>query len=176
MQYLIETEHLGIRIFNATDAQRLYENHSENEVKQFISNESYTDIDETKDAIDFYMACVQRNQLPFVLAAVLKETQELIGDIGINGIEGEGHIGEVEIGYSICSKYKNRGYATELVEAMTKFVSHKFDVKVLFGRVIHGNNASARVLEKNGYVFLREEFGAEDDPYGKGMLIYKKSV
>ena len=31
-----------------------------------------------------------------------------------------------------------------------------------------------RVLEKNGYTFVQEEFGAEDDPYGKGMLIYRK--
>ena len=30
------------------------------------------------------------------------------------------------------------------------------------------------LLEKNGYIFVKEEFGAEDDPYGNGMLIYKK--
>ena len=39
---------------------------------------------------------------------------------------------------------------------------------------MHGNNASVRVLEKNGYEFVKEEFGAEDDPYGNGMLIYRK--
>ena len=39
---------------------------------------------------------------------------------------------------------------------------------------MRGNNASVRVLEKNGYIFVAEEFGAEDDPYGNGMLIYKK--
>ena len=26
----------------------------------------------------------------------------------------------------------------------------------------------------NGYEFVKEEFGAEDDPYGNGMLIYKR--
>jgi ribosomal-protein-alanine N-acetyltransferase len=39
---------------------------------------------------------------------------------------------------------------------------------------MHGNDASVRVLEKNGYEFVKEEFGAEDDPNGNGMLIYKK--
>ena len=39
---------------------------------------------------------------------------------------------------------------------------------------MHGNNASVRVLEKNGYEFVKEEFGAEDDSYGNGMLIYRK--
>ena len=28
--------------------------------------------------------------------------------------------------------------------------------------------------KKNGYEFVTEEFGAEDDPYGNGMLVYKK--
>ena len=30
-----------------------------------------------------------------------------------------------------------------------------------------------KVMEKCGYSYLNEEFGAEDDPYGKGMFIYK---
>ena len=37
-----------------------------------------------------------------------------------------------------------------------------------------GNSASVRVLEKSGYRFVREESGAEDDPYGNGMLVYRK--
>ena len=39
---------------------------------------------------------------------------------------------------------------------------------------MRGNHASVRVLEKNGFAFVKEEFGAKDDPYGNGMLIYKK--
>lgn len=48
--------------------------------------------------------------------------------------------------------------------------------KVLYGRVLHGNQASVRVLEENGYQYETEEFGAEDDPYnkGKGGLDYDK--
>ncbi len=49
----------------------------------------------------------------------------------------------------------------------------KAGYKVLYGRVMKGNDASVRVLEKNGYNFAGEEQDAEDDPYGNGMLIYK---
>ena len=45
---------------------------------------------------------------------------------------------------------------------------------MICGRVVHGNEASTKVLEKSGYRFVKEEFGAEDDPYGNGMLVYKK--
>ena len=73
----------------------------------------------------------------------------------------------------ICKKYSGKGYATELLNAMTEFIVSTFGIKVLYSRVMRGNNASVRVLEKNGYLFDKEEFGAEDDPYGNGMLIYK---
>jgi len=107
-----------------------------------------------------------------VLAVELKETGELIGDTGVNEVDG--NVNEVEIGYTICKKYSGNGYATELVEEMTRFSCENFGVHVLYGRVMHGNDASVRVLEKNGYSFISDEFGVEDDQYGKGMLIYRK--
>lgn len=172
MNYILETKRLRIRRFASTDAKQLYENHLEAEVKQWIPNESYTDLEETQGAIAFYQDCVDKGQLPFVLAIELKETGELIGDTGVNEVEGAP--GEVEIGYSICKRYSGRGFATEVVEAMTGLVVDNFGVQVLYGRVMNGNNASVRIMEKCGFEFLREEFEAEDDPYGKGMLVYRK--
>ena len=165
MEYIFETKHLRIRKFEMEDAKSLYENHLEEEVKRWIPNESYADIE---------MDCVNSKHLPYVLAVELKETGELIGDTGVNEVEG--NLSEVEIGYGICKKYSGNGYATELLKAMTEFITRTFEINVLYGRVMRGNNASVRVLEKNGYEFVREEFGAEDDPYGNGMLIYKKNV
>ncbi len=172
MQYIFETANLRIRKFEQDDAQRLYDNHLEEEVKKWIPNESYADLEETQGAIDFYVNCVNSKHLPYVLAVELRETGELIGDTGVNEVEG--NTDEVEIGYCICKKYSGKGYATELLNAMTRFINEQFGIKVLYGRVMRGNDASIRVLEKNGYEFIKEEFGAEDDSYGNGMLIYKK--
>lgn len=174
MEYIFETEHLKIRKFVIEDAQSLYENHLEEEVKKWLPNESYADLEETQGAINFYVDCVNNRHLPYVLAVESKETGELIGDIGVNEVAGMTN--EVEIGYGICRKYSGKGYATELVMAMTEFIVSTFGIDVLYGRVMRGNNASVRVLEKNGYIFVEEEFGAEDDPYGNGMLIYKKEL
>lgn len=174
MEYIFETEHLKIRKFELDDAQYLYKNHLEEEVKKWIPNESYTDIEETKDAINFYIDCVNKKHLPFVLAVELKNSGELIGDTGVNEVEGSRN--EVEIGYGICKKHSGKGYATELLKAMSKYITEHFEIDILYGRVMHGNNASVKVLEKNGYEFVREELGAADDPYGNGMLIYKKAI
>lgn len=172
MKMMFETEHMRIRKFEPEDAQLLFENHLEAEVKQWIPGESYVDLEETQDAIDFFSSCVDKKQLPYVLAVELKETGELIGDTGVNEVDG--NAAEVEIGYVICKKYSGKGYATELLQAMTEFVVSTFGISVLYGRVMRGNGASVKVLEKNGYEFVKEEFGAEDDPYGNGMLIYKR--
>lgn len=172
MKYLFETESLRVRKFEVEDAQCLYEIHLEDGVKKWIPNESYEDIEETLDAIEFFTDCVNKKELPYVLAVELKETGELIGDTGVNEVEGSP--GEVEIGFVISERFAGRGYATELLKAMTEYIVKTFDVKVLYGRVMKGNDASIRVLEKNDYIFIKEEQDAEDDPYGNGMLVYKK--
>ncbi len=169
---MFETKRLIVRRFAAEDAARLYEIHCDEAVKKWIPNECYEDIEEASGAIGFFTGCVDKDRLPYVLAVELKATGELIGDAGVNEVEGAAD--EVEIGYVICREHMGKGYATELVKAMTEFTAAKFGVKRLYGRVLHGNDASVRVLEKNGYEFITEESDAEDDPYGNGMLVYRK--
>lgn len=89
-----------------------------------------------------------------VLAVELKETGELIGDTGVNEVEGKAN--EVEIGYGICKKYSGKGYATEILNAMTEFIVSTFGIEVLCGRVMRGNNASVRVLEKMAISLLKK--------------------
>ena len=174
MEYIFETEHLRVRRFEREDAENLCRIHMDEEVKKWIPGESYEDPAEAQEAAAFFADCVNRRELPFVLAAELKGTGELIGDTGISEVEGKP--GEVEIGYVICRENRGRGYATELVKAMSAFAVSVFQTHAIYGRVIKGNAASVRVLEKSGYSFVKEEFGAEDDPYGNGMLVYLKKT
>ena len=172
MESLFETERLIIRKFREEDAEPLYENHRDDAVRTWFPNECYRDREEALDAIRFFADCVDGGNLPFVLGVELKETGELIGDTGISEVEGKPE--ETEIGYCIGEKYRGRGYATELLGAITGFAASRFGFRAICGRVVHGNEASAKTLEKNGYRFVEEEFGAEDDPYGRGMLVYRK--
>ena len=174
MDVFFETERILARKLEPEDAARLYKNHAEAKVKKWFPNESYADIDEAKEAILFFRDCVDQNRLPFVLAIQLKETGELIGDTGVSEVEEEPDA--LEIGYQICEKYNGKGLATEVLNAMTAFSFARLNATISYGRVVHGNAASARVLEKAGYMFVNEEYGAEDDPYGNGMLVYKREA
>jgi ribosomal-protein-alanine N-acetyltransferase len=171
---MFETSRLLVRKFREEDARPLYENHRDAEVRKWFPNECYADEAEAQDAIRFYANCVDGGRLPFVLAVELKETGELIGDTGISEVEGKPD--EAEVGYCIGEKYRGRGYAPELLDAITGYVGSRFGIRVIYGRVVHGNEASAKVLGKDGYEFVREEFGAEDDPYGNGMLVFRKNL
>lgn len=173
MEIMFETERLAVRKFMDEDARQLYENHLDAEVRKWFPNECYKGLEEAQDAVRFYAGCVDDGHLPFVLGVELKETGELIGDTGISEVEGKPD--ETEIGYCIGRKYRGKGYASELLDAISGFVASRFGVRTIWGRVVHGNGASAKVLEKNGYQFVREEFGAEDDPCGNGMLVYRKN-
>ena len=172
MEILFETERLAVRKFRDEDAQQLYENHMDDAVRKWFPNECYADVAEALDAIRFYADCVDNGHLPYVLGVELKETKELIGDTGISEVDGKPE--ESEIGYCIGEKYRGKGYASELLDAVSGFVASRFGIRVIYGRVVHGNEASSKVLEKGGYQFVQEEFGAEDDPYGNGMLVYRK--
>ena len=172
MDIYFETEHLLAGRLEPEDAGRLYKNHAEEKAKKWFPNESYADIEEAGEAIRFFADRVDEDRLPFVLAIRLKETGELIGDTGVSEVEGEPDA--VEIGYQICDRYSGRGLATEALVAMTEFAFARFGATKSYGRVVSGNTASERVLEKAGYTFVREEFGADDDPYGNGMLVYMR--
>lgn len=174
METMFETARLAVRKFREEDALQLYENHRDGEVRKWFPNECYADPEEALDAIRFYADCVDHGRLPFVLGVELKETGELIGDTGISEVEGKPD--KAEIGYCIGQKYRGKGYAAELASSVSGFVSSRFGIRAIYGRVVHGNEASAKVLEKCGYRFVKEEFGAEDDPYGSGMLVYRKEI
>ena len=124
---------------------------------------------------DPFVPCLRaQEQIPYVLAIVLLETDVLIGDIGVNKFwDGSG---KVEIGYSICEAHQRHGYATEAVAAMSAFAAAKFPIGTLYGRVLYGNDASCKVMQKSGYCYLGTEAGAKDDPYGKGMLLYARTL
>ena len=169
---MFETEHLRARPFSPEDAQSLFGIHADGEVRRWIPGESYADAAQARQAAAFYADRAAKGKLPFVLAVELKQTGELIGDAGVNEVEGRP--GEVEIGFVIGREFRRKGLATELLKAMTAYVFEAFPVRALYGRVMKGNDASARVLEKSGYCFVSEETGAADDPCGSGMLVYKK--
>ena len=79
--------------------------------------------------------------------AIRSKTQGLLGGIGL--IFAEGIMHRVEIGYWIGKPFWGRGIASRAVGRVERLCFEQFDFQKLTALVFSGNQASARVLEKN---------------------------
>lgn len=83
-------------------------------------------------------------------AAVLEDEAIFVGGIGFKGPpNGDG---EVEVGYGFDAPYRNRGLATEAVVALTEWAFAQPDVYFVIAETNYTNVASARVLQKAGFL------------------------
>ena len=73
--------------------------------------------------------------------------------IGIAGFKGKPKEGKVEIGYGTFKNYQQQGVGTQLCRQLI-FLSLQNDSKItITARTLPENNASTRILEKNGFEF-----------------------
>jgi RimJ/RimL family protein N-acetyltransferase len=87
---------------------------------------------------------------------ILRETGEVIGDIGFHGPPDDA--GTVEIGYGIVEQYRGRGLAGESAAAICGLAWSRPAVARIIAKTDEGNAASAGVLRHAGF----REDGAAD--------------
>ena len=98
---------------------------------------------------DAWLSLTADRNPPTNLAIVV--AGEAVGGVGIE-VRSDVHRKSAEIGYWLGEPYWGRGIATEALRAMTAYALTEFDLCRLSAGVFEGNAASARVLEKAGYV------------------------
>jgi 8-oxo-dGTP diphosphatase len=85
-------------------------------------------------------------EIAFAIAR--KSDGALLGCIGLQPGETHG----LEFGYWVGRTYWNRGYASEAVARLTRFAFEVLRVEEIWAAAVPVNDASHRVLEKNGFV------------------------
>ena len=75
-----------------------------------------------------------------------------VGGIGIH-LENDVHRHTAELGYWLGEEFWARGIMTEAVGAFTDFCFDRFSLRRIYAEPFANNPASARVLEKAGFVF-----------------------
>ncbi len=105
-------------------------------------------------------------------------------DIGGEAVGGIGiHRGKdvyrrtAEIGYWLAEEFWGRGIMTEVVTAVTEYSFANFDLLRVAGHVFSNNPASARVLEKAGFVLEgRMRQNVIKDGKVLDSLLYAKTI
>lgn len=84
------------------------------------------------------------------LGLVLRETDELIGTVGLKHISTQHR--SAEIGYELLPAFWNRGYMTEALQVLLAYAFEVLQLHTISANIDPGHVASRRVLEKLGFV------------------------
>lgn len=98
-----------------------------------------------------------------LFSVLLKETDELIGDCGLEQMED---MNAAELGYDFRSEFWNQGYASEAASAVRDYAFDVLKLPRLISLIRVGNVASKRVAEKVGMKLI-EEFTRYETRYWK---------
>jgi [ribosomal protein S5]-alanine N-acetyltransferase len=124
-----------------------------------------------RSAVEFFRSCLTENPDSlgwYTWYAILRESQGypsvLVAAGGFFGPPGENKT--VEIGYSVVSGYRLKGYAKEIVTALVTYAFSNSDADCIIARTGEENTASISVLERCGFFFD----GSTEEP---GIVRYK---
>jgi len=148
---ILETERLILRPITAADAPAVFLYASNPNLTRFTLFETHQTIDDSLWFTTDYVRSRYANREPDPFGIVLKgdPVPTVIGGLGAHWASQPN--GTMEMGYSIAEPYWGRGLIPEAVRALVRYVFSEYAVERLQARVIVGNDASERVLQKLGF-------------------------
>lgn len=155
MNYIIETEKLGLREFTMEDLKVWHAILSDSETMKYYPKPF--DEEKTKSWIERNLNLYKKYGLG-LFAVIIKETGEFIGDCGITlqNIYRGGNL-LPEIGFHIDKRFWRKGYGSEAAKACLKYVFENTKFDEVFCYQKSTNIPSRKTAEKMG-MSLKSEF------------------
>ncbi len=154
--FILETERLGLRRFEASDGEDFAEILTDEETSYFEPYDTFTYENAVKEAEK--LAGDER-----FFAVILKDTGKLIGKIYF---EDKKFFGAWEIGYSFNRKFWGNGYALEAVKGVMNYAFTEMNVRRIYAEADVLNTRSIKLLERAGLrkegVFVKSAYFQKD--------------
>ena len=145
---LIQSNRLILRPIKAEDAEALFGYRSNAVVNQFQGWIPET-IADVRDFIRNKVSVeLDQPDTWFQLAIIKKDNGELIGDIGIHFLESDSL--QVEIGFTLDCNQHGKGFATEALTEILKFLFLKLNKHRVIASIDPRNEKSIKVVERLG--------------------------
>ena len=147
----IEDQRIILRRLKDDDAKDLQEFSNSGNVYRYLPTFLFEQqYDDPRLAIQkLYTACFQAKE-SLILGVFLKDTQAFCGLAEFYGFKDALH--KTCVGYRLAEKYLGQGIATEAVALMVDYLFSRTDIEIITASTMVENRASARVLEKNGFL------------------------
>lgn len=146
----LESERLIISRVRPEDCQGLREMIQDEKVYRYLPTFLYEkqDMDPLHIIQGMNDECI-RKRIAIHLGIFLKPEKAFCGLAELYGYKREIH--KVSIGYRLKSAYWGKGIASETVRMLVDYLYGMTDVEIITASTMPDNNASARVLRKNGF-------------------------
>ncbi|MBL7886523.1 MAG: GNAT family N-acetyltransferase [Flavobacterium sp.] len=161
----LESERLLLRQITDDDVNEVYELRSNPETMKYIPRPLATNHEEALAHIRMINDKIETNE-GINWAVTLKGSDKLLGVVGHYRIQW--HNFRSEIGYMFLPECHGKGIATEVIKLLIDYGFDEMNMHSLEAVIDPGNIASARVLEKNGFV---KEAHILENEYYEGKFI-----
>ncbi len=155
---VLETERCLLRAIQTEDASAILRLFGSPEVNRYLGRPPMASLEEATRRTEMF----QRNfaeQSGLVWAITLRDQSELIGNVLLWNLS-KPHF-RAELGYSLMPEWWGHGVITEVVTAVIGFAFNAMGLHSLQAVIDPNNQASRRVLEKQGFVqegYFREDY------------------
>lgn len=147
----MESERLLLTAFNREDMDAYFDILRDPEVQKYLGGA--VPVFDKEPHISNWLNNINdrllKRRLVFTWCIRDKSSGQVVGRIDLGGFVKKT---TAEISYHLSSDFWNCGLATEVVERVTEFGLNELGLKRIQGLVMVENQASIRVLEKNGYI------------------------
>ena len=146
----LETDRFILRRLCPEDADDMYEYARNEGVTEYLTWSPHRNKSYTREYL-LYIKGRYRVGDFFDWAIVCKDSGKMIGTCGFTRFDYANNCGE--IGYVVNPSYQGQGIATEVCAKIIEFGFCRLELNRIECKYMVGNEASRRVMEKNGMMF-----------------------
>lgn len=143
----LETERLILRKINKNDYKMAFINWcSSDKVEKYVTWNKHKDPLETKEIYDKWILDYDDTTYRWIIE--LKSNHNVIGTIDVS--KKFLSSSTCELGYCLSDKYWNKGYMTEAIKEVIRFLFEECEAETIWAEYLENNPASGRVMQKVG--------------------------
>jgi RimJ/RimL family protein N-acetyltransferase len=144
----LTTKRLIIRPITLSDKNEVFEYRCDKETNKYQGWIPET-IDEMETFIGKIAKQIDKPATWFQFVIIEKESQKIIGDLGIHFFDKENK--QVEIGCTLNKNFQNKGYATEAVIRVIDYLFKELNKHRIITSIDPANKNSIRLVERIGF-------------------------